>query len=226
MHVYCKTFYWTLLNYFQVYRSLGTGMVNASDDAKITEDQAKVERNAGYAAKIFEKVGQAGKEIAKTIPFAGTAIAAIESIVGICWDYYKEESYQARVDAINLIIKEKISTEDDISAIVGKLAIQVTYSRELEICDNKQDRDSKLQASFNYIMDKIDSVKGQIIKSPDLNSSEAAQLAIRDVSLILTYCYKNFDEIVDMEEELDILFKEIIGNGLSRIRQSRQNDSH
>lgn len=62
-------------------------------------------------------------EIAKTIPFAGTAITALESIVSICWQYYKEQSYKARVDAINLIIKEKISTEDDICAIVGKLAI-------------------------------------------------------------------------------------------------------
>ena len=189
-------------------------MLNASEDAMTTSDQANAERNAGFAAKIFAKVGVTGKEIAKTIPFAGTAIAAIEGIIGVCWNYYKEESYQARVDAINLIIKEKISTEDDISAIVGKLAIQVTHSRETEICDTKEVRDSKLQGCFNYIMDKIDSVKDKVIKSPDLNSNEAAQLAIRDVALILTYCYKNFDEICDMEEELDKLFKEIIGKSV------------
>lgn len=64
-----------------------------------------------------------GKEIAKSIPFAGTAIAAIEGIVGLCWEPYKEMQFENRVDAINLIIKEKIATEDDISAIVGKLAI-------------------------------------------------------------------------------------------------------
>jgi hypothetical protein len=34
------------------------------------------------------------------------------------------------------------------------------------------------------------------------------------VALILTYCYKNFDEICDMEEELDKLFKEIIGKSV------------
>jgi hypothetical protein len=65
-------------------------MVNASDDAMTTQGQADAERNAGYAAKIFEKVGVTGKEIAKTIPFAGTAIAAIEGIIGVCWNYYKE----------------------------------------------------------------------------------------------------------------------------------------
>jgi len=46
---------------------------------------------------------------------------------------YKEESFNARVDAINLIIKEKIDTEDEISAVMGKLAINVAYAREKEI---------------------------------------------------------------------------------------------
>jgi hypothetical protein len=189
-------------------------MIEASEKAKVTSGQANAEQAASYATKIFEKVGSVGKEIAKTIPFAGTAIAALEGIIGTCWEYYKDQSYEARVDAINHIIKEKISTEDDISAIVGKLSIQVTYSREIEIEEQKHTRDSKLQASFNYIMDKVDAVKSRIIKSPDLNSSEAAQLAIRDVALILTYCYKNFDEICDMEEDLDKLFKEVIGKNI------------
>lgn len=56
-------------------------------------------------------------------------------------------------------------------------------------------------------MDKIDSIKQKIVKSPDLNSSKAAQLAIRDVSMLLGYCYTNFDDIVDMDDEpLDKLF--------------------
>ena len=46
---------------------------------------------------------------------------------------YKEESFNARVDAINLIIKEKIDTEDEISAVIGKLAINAAFAREKEI---------------------------------------------------------------------------------------------
>ena len=46
---------------------------------------------------------------------------------------YKDETFNARVDAINLIIKEKIDTEDEISAVMGKLAINVAYAREKEI---------------------------------------------------------------------------------------------
>ena len=59
---------------------------------------------AEYSSGIIEKVVDAGKDIAKSIPFAGTAITALESIIGIAWSMYKEESFYARVDAINLII--------------------------------------------------------------------------------------------------------------------------
>lgn len=159
---------------------------------------------------IFEKVASVGKDIAKSVPFAGTAITAIESIVGICWEMYKEQAYQARVDAINSIIKEKISTEDDISTLIGKMAIQVTYAREKEILSQETKREGKLEGAFNYLMDQVDRVKGAIIKSPDINSSRAAQLAIRDVALLLSYCYKNFDEICELDDELDKLFSEII----------------
>ena len=30
MHVYAKTIYWTIMNYLQVYRDLGAGMMNPS----------------------------------------------------------------------------------------------------------------------------------------------------------------------------------------------------
>lgn len=64
-----------------------------------------------------------GMDIAKTIPFAGTAITAIEEIIGLLWEPFKEMRQEARVDAINFIIQQKIATDDDISAIVGKLAL-------------------------------------------------------------------------------------------------------
>ncbi len=38
LHIYCKTLYWTLLNYISVYRNLSTGMVQQSEKAKTTDD--------------------------------------------------------------------------------------------------------------------------------------------------------------------------------------------
>ncbi len=37
---------------------------------------------------------------------------------------------------------KKISTEDDISAIIGKLAIQVTFARESEILETMKEKRS------------------------------------------------------------------------------------
>lgn len=78
LHVYCKTLYWTLLNYISVYRNLSTGMVNGSDEARTTEQQAKMEGMANIASKIMDQVASTGVEIAKSIPFVGTAVAALD----------------------------------------------------------------------------------------------------------------------------------------------------
>lgn len=48
------------------------------------------------------------------------------------------------------------------------------------------------------------------MKSADLNDSEAAQLALRDAAIVLAYIYKNYEEIVELPDSLDILLKEII----------------
>ena len=52
--------------------------------------------------------------------------------------------YEARVNTINQIITQKITTKDDISSIIGKLAIKVTYAREKEILNKEEPRDTKL----------------------------------------------------------------------------------
>ena len=56
---------------------------------------------------------------------------------------YKEMSINARIDAINMIIKEKIESEDDISAVFGKLAINCAYAREEEIVNLQYHRESR-----------------------------------------------------------------------------------
>ncbi len=78
LHIYCKTLYWTLLNYISVYRNLSTGMIETSDKAKTTDEQAKMEGMANVANKIMEQVASTGVEIAKSVPFVGTAVAALD----------------------------------------------------------------------------------------------------------------------------------------------------
>ncbi len=54
LHVYCKTLYWTLLNYISVYRNLSTGMIEASNEARTTGEQAKMEGMANIASKLMD----------------------------------------------------------------------------------------------------------------------------------------------------------------------------
>ena len=58
LHIYSKTLYWTLLNYFSVYRNLSTGMVDGSDKARTTGNQENVEQLAEVSQKVFEVVAE------------------------------------------------------------------------------------------------------------------------------------------------------------------------
>ena len=106
-----------------MYRSLSTGLIKETDDARSNNATDNTDRVLSFSGPLIDKVTDMGKDIAKSIPFAGTAITAIEALIGIAYESYKDMVFQQKVDAINLIISEKISTEDDICTIIGKLAL-------------------------------------------------------------------------------------------------------
>ena len=58
LHIYSKTLYWTLLNYFSVYRSLSTGMDDSSDKAGTTKNQENVKILLEASQKVFEVVNE------------------------------------------------------------------------------------------------------------------------------------------------------------------------
>ena len=43
---------------------------------------------------MVDKIVDMGKDIAKTIPFADTAIAAIEGLISVAWESYKDMIYE------------------------------------------------------------------------------------------------------------------------------------
>jgi hypothetical protein len=53
---------------------------------------------------VFVNAASAGLEIAKSIPFAGTALITLEILIGTCWAMFKKLRYEQRVNSINHII--------------------------------------------------------------------------------------------------------------------------
>lgn len=43
-----------------------------------------------FSGPLTDKICEMGMEIAKSIPFAGTAITAIEGLISIVWETYKD----------------------------------------------------------------------------------------------------------------------------------------
>lgn len=70
---------------------------------------------------------------------------------------------QSKIEAIQLVLREKVTTEDDISTYIGKLSIQVALARENEIINQVADRPTKVSKALNYIMAKVDECKQKIV---------------------------------------------------------------
>ena len=63
---------------------------------------------------------------------------------------------------------------------------------------------------FKYLNKKVDGISEKIVKDPELNKSFHSKMALRDAAILLTYCYKRFDTIVDNDEDLNVIFRDII----------------
>ena len=121
LYDYCRTFYWTLLNYFGAYRSLSTDLI-------------KQNLNESSSEQIFvqgmKKVAKFGAELAKGVPFIGGVIGGLDSVIDSINDKYMEKKFEYKVNAVNKIIQNKFTLEEDISLEVGKLAYEMTLLRK------------------------------------------------------------------------------------------------
>jgi len=76
-------------------------------------------------------------------------------LIGVCWEAYKDMVLESKVQAIQLVLREKVTTEDDISTYIGKLSIQVALAREAEITNQSIERPTKVAQALNYILSKV-----------------------------------------------------------------------
>ena len=60
---------------------------------------------------------------------------------------------------------------------------------------------------FTYLNLKVEELKNKIIKDPKLNKNPHALMAIRDAALLLSYCYREFENIVGDNDDLDEILK-------------------
>ena len=208
LHNYSKTFYWCLLNYFTAYRSLSTGLVQGNVDFDESSKEILV-------VKGLKKAASVGVGIAKSIPFVGGILSGMEDIIDSIYSMKKERRLQHKINIITGIIIDNIQSEEDLSLILGKAAILITNAKKNAILHPKQP-EGDLSKGLGWLSSKIgalvEKIQQGVQECAELYDTEEKKLALQDVTLLLSYLYKNYNSL-NISKSLDEQFKAIVVDG-------------
>ena len=204
LYAYCKTFYWTMLNYFGGYRNISTDLLKKNVDI-----------DEGMKNKVLveglKKAAEVGKEIAKGIPFVGSVIGGLDKVVDIIYGKYKEKKFDYKVKIVNLFIQKKFIMEEDISLDIGKLAIDMAKLRKEEIYQSV--KENKFNKVWNWLNDQMNNLSKMVFPYLEINNEKGAKLALKDVVAFFAYLFKNHEEVIENQENLSKQFQLIIKYG-------------
>ncbi len=227
LYDYCKTFYWTLLNYFGAYRALSTGLIQGKLKAT-TKDNTIVAGIKGIA----KLAGQ----IASSVPFVGGIVHAIDGLV----DYGKSDTLQRQLENKTNVITQLIidATLDDaeLSLRVGKAAILLTKTRREQILNGKEPvkMTEKAKTGMRRLTEKINFIvselKQKAVEVKTLYDSEEKKLALQDVTLFLAYIFRNYKYLshgMKLEERVvGIVAGDSINEVFEEIASETMRDKH
>jgi len=202
LYNYCKTFYWTLSNYFKAYRVLDSEVIEGSSGSSA----GSVEEIAMSGVKVGLKKGmEYTAKLAQGIPIIGGAVGVLDKIIDEGWNEIEIRELRSKTNIINKIIQNcDIKTSDDIDITIGKVALEITNDKfkQRDILLFEQSKEKK---ALNWLNEKIKS-------SVPLHeySDPASQLALQDVSLLLYSLYKNHETIINKEVALHQQLAEIV----------------
>ncbi|MFY9589160.1 hypothetical protein [Rickettsia endosymbiont of Halotydeus destructor] len=184
LYKYCQTFHYTIVNLFEAYKILGTNIV-AAELNKFEGMQCK-------AVKIWACYLANGAEMATTffLPALGPFICSAHEFSATVYEYTIGRKVENRTECINKIRAEKFEFTNKMYIELGELALAITDTNRDRIL-NPLIKDKKQLAPLSYLKQKIFGVLSS-------NKEEApVKLAAEDVSLFLTYLFKNHESILE-----------------------------
>jgi HEAT repeat protein len=210
---YAQTFYWTMANYFEAYRSISTGLFQTNTSAEI-----KTEEQIGF--KIAKKGAQYIAEVLKPVPVLGSAVALLDTLIDDIMGMVEQTRFENKVNAIMRIIREKCHLAQDISSTIMKVALEgTTVKTQAILHPAPKVTDASMMGNLDRLKsafeEKFAAFKDAILPTIELNdpADPGVQLALKDVALTMAYLFKNHEEIISNKEPLDIQMIEIIRNG-------------
>lgn len=106
--------------------------------------------------------------------------------------------------------------EEDISITIALTSLDVTLRKQSDILCPKAEYRTKWQETEQWIYEKINVIKEFALgKEVDVYDSSTAQIALKDIILLLAYLYKNYKIIINKDEPLSEQFANIVISGKS-----------
>ena len=135
--------------------------------------------------------------VAEGKPFELESIEALDGMIENAYETVKKNKFDDKIIALNKIIKTKFGFEDDISAEIAKVALGVTKMKKNAIL-------SQENIPSKWFKEKIDNLKLKILPSVNLNNetTNEAQLALCDFTLLMAYLMKNYREVIHCDDSI------------------------
>ena len=208
LYSYCKTLYWSSINLFYAYRNLSTGLIKPDLEKNRSNSE-------DWLVKGAKAVASFGAEIAKGVPFVGGVIGAVDSVINDIYSAVQQNNIDNKVNAITQVIQLKLGMEDDISINVAKMALNMTISKEEMIVNPQKMSPGKTQSCFDWLKHKLEDIKQKVLPTVYLYNKDSygVELALQDVTLLMVFLAKNYQEIIKNKETLDIQCTNIIKYG-------------
>lgn len=200
LYAYCKTFYWTMLNYFGSYRNLSTNLFEKNVDVDQTSNKIITEG--------IKKVASFGMEIAKGVPFVGNVIGSIDGVIDLIYGTYKEKAFDFKVKVVNKIIQKKFTLEEDISLEVGKLAVDMALLRKTDIL--KAESPGKIDKIWGWLNKQMENLNKLVFPYVEMNNEKGAKLALKDIVSLFAFFFKNHEIILSREDSLSKQIENIV----------------
>ena len=208
LYKYCKAFYWTLLNYLSAYRALGSNLITGN----LKSDQSSKEKIYELAIR---KTVSASKMILKGIPFVGAGLSMIDAMIDPVLVLVKKKKFNQKVNIINEVLAfsgdSSVLTDEDISIMCGKTAINITKAKSEEILEAATggNEDQEVSQYLNF-KSKMKQLKDCVLPSIGLKGGPVATMALRDVAYLLTFICCSHEEVLASKKPLFEQFTAVI----------------
>ena len=168
----------------------------------------------------MSKVSSVASTVCQGIPIAGSVIGIIDKIVGMISQASKEMKFQNRVNSINKIImfnQDENCLEQGLSINVGIASVNLAMKMESKIKNLPYEIEDKSETVFNFFDKSIHNLKVALSgeNAVTLYDSPSCILALKHVTLVLSYMYENYNKIINSNESLHKQIEFIFDSGLA-----------